>query len=204
MIRTVKQLLRKVLGRACVSYEEMVTVLCECERIVNGRPLTYIYDNPNELRAIKPSDFIRHKGNETMNLDIVDAKHLRKRIRYLQNLRYQLRDIVLVGSDNTKRLNWPLGRIIELFKGKDNVERVARLRVAKGEIIRPIQSIYTLELSSSEILNDVTVRVKDSSDTSDNDNQHTVSNEQSFEPKDLPKEQLETLKDHDLVDKLFL
>ncbi|GIX95603.1 hypothetical protein CDAR_113421 [Caerostris darwini] len=156
-----------------------------------------------------------------MDLDIVDAKHLRKRIRYLQNLRYQLRqrfqkeylselirspqsfskrrnlspgDIVLVGSDNTKRLNWPLGRIIELFKGKDNVERVARLRVAKGEIIRPIQRIYPLELSSSEILNDVPVRDKDSSDISDNDNQHTVSNEQSFEPKDPPKEQLETLK----------
>ncbi|GIY11500.1 DUF5641 domain-containing protein [Caerostris extrusa] len=122
-----------------------------------------------------------------MDLEIVDAKHLRKRIRYLQNLRYQQRqqfqrniyqsysspqsfskrrnlspgDIVLVGSDNTKRLNWPLGRIIELFQGKDNGERVAlRLRVAKGEIIRLIQRIYPLELSSPEILNDVHVRVK--------------------------------------------
>ncbi|GIY98472.1 reverse transcriptase [Caerostris extrusa] len=205
-----------------VLLKEMVTVLCECESIVNGRPLTYIYDDPNKLRAIKPSDFIQDiKVNETMDLNIVDAKHLRKRIRYLQNLRYQLRqrfqkeylselirspqsfskrrnlspgDIVLVGSDNTKRLNWPLGCTIELFKGKDSVERVSRLRVAKGEIIRPIQRIYPLELSSSEILNDVPVRVKDSSDTSDNDNQHTVSNEQSFEPKDLPKEQLENLK----------
>ncbi|GIX81260.1 hypothetical protein CEXT_447061 [Caerostris extrusa] len=89
-----------------------------------------------------------------MDLDVVDAKHLRK----------------------------------------DNVERVARLRVAKGKIIRPIQRIYSLELSSPEILNDGPVRVKDSSDTSQNGNQHTVSNEQSFEPKDLPKEQLETLK----------
>ncbi|GIX81258.1 DUF5641 domain-containing protein [Caerostris extrusa] len=133
----------------------MITLLCECESIVNGRPLTYIYDDPNELRAIKPSDFIQDiKGNEIMDLDVVDAKHLRK----------------------------------------DNVERVARLRVAKGKIIRPIQRIYSLELSSPEILNDGPVRVKDSSDTSQNGNQHTVSNEQSFEPKDLPKEQLETLK----------
>ncbi|GIX92085.1 DUF5641 domain-containing protein [Caerostris extrusa] len=176
------------------------------------------------MRAVKPSDFIQDiKGNETMDLDTVDDKHLRKRIRYLQNLRYQLRqrfqkeylselirspqsfskrrnlspgDIVLVDSDNTKRLNWPLGSFIELFQGKDNVERVARLRVAKGKIIRLIQRIYPLELSSPEIvpINDVPVRVKDSSDTSDNDNQHTVSNEQSFESKDLPKEQLETLK----------
>ncbi|GIX77522.1 hypothetical protein CDAR_268301, partial [Caerostris darwini] len=66
--------------------------------------------------------------------------------------------------------------------------------LAKGEIIRPIQRIYPLEVSSPEILNDVPVRVKDSSDISDNDKQHTVSNEQSFEQKDLPEEHLETLK----------
>ncbi|GFR07229.1 integrase catalytic domain-containing protein [Trichonephila clavata] len=89
MIRTVKQLLRKVLGRACVTYVGMETLLCECESIVNGRPLTYIYDDPNELRVIKPSGFIQEiKGNETVDLD---ARHLRKRIRYLQNLRFQLR-----------------------------------------------------------------------------------------------------------------
>ncbi|GFS59627.1 uncharacterized protein NPIL_241391 [Nephila pilipes] len=48
---------------------------------------------PRGLRvAIKPSDFIQDiKGTEVLDLDIVDAKHLRQRIRYLQNLRYQLR-----------------------------------------------------------------------------------------------------------------
>ncbi|GIY28124.1 DUF5641 domain-containing protein [Caerostris darwini] len=192
MIRTVKQLLRKVLGRVSVSSEEMATLLCECESIANGRPLTYIYDDPNVLRAIKPSDFIQDiKGNETMDLYL---QLIRSPQSFSKRRNLSPGDIVLVGSDNTKRLNWPLGRIIELFKGKDNVERVARLRVAKGEIIRPIQRIYPLQLSSSEILNDVPVRVKDSSDISDKDNQHTVSNEQSFEPKDPPKEQLETLK----------
>ncbi|GIX92523.1 reverse transcriptase [Caerostris extrusa] len=222
MIRTVKQLLKKVLGRVSVSYKKIVTFLCECQSIVNGRPLIYIYDDPNELRAIKPSGFIQDiKGNETMDLDIVGAKHLLKRIRYLKNLCYQLRqrfqkeylselirspqsfskrrnlslgDILLVDSDNTKTVKLAFGRILELFQGKDSVERVARLRVAKGEIIRPIQRIYSLELSSPAILNDVPVGVKDSFDTSGNDNQYTVLNEQSFETKDLPKEQLETLK----------
>ncbi|GBM51527.1 hypothetical protein AVEN_74703-1 [Araneus ventricosus] len=55
----------------------MVTLLCECESVVNGRPLTYLYDDPNELRAIKLSDFIQDiKGNATVDLDIVDANHL--------------------------------------------------------------------------------------------------------------------------------
>ncbi|GIX80271.1 hypothetical protein CEXT_331291, partial [Caerostris extrusa] len=34
------------------------------------------------------------------------------------------------------------------FTVKTTSKRVARLRVAKGEIIRPIQRIYPLELSS--------------------------------------------------------
>ncbi|GBN73396.1 hypothetical protein AVEN_6746-1 [Araneus ventricosus] len=155
----------------------MVTLLCECESVVNGLPLTYLYDDPNELRVIKPSDFMQGlKGNETVDFDIVDAKQLRKRIRYLQSLRYQLRQrfqkeyladlirnpklpskrhnllpgvVVLVGSDNTNRLNWPLERVIELFQSKDNIERVAKLRVENEEIIRPMQRIYLLEMSSS-------------------------------------------------------
>ncbi|GBN25627.1 hypothetical protein AVEN_121687-1 [Araneus ventricosus] len=70
----------------------MVTLICEFVRVVNGRPFTHLYDDPNELRAIKPSDFIQDiKVNATVGLEIVDSKHLRKQIRYLQSLRYQLR-----------------------------------------------------------------------------------------------------------------
>ncbi|KAF8784366.1 hypothetical protein HNY73_010054 [Argiope bruennichi] len=44
------------------------------------------------LRMLLLMDFIQDiKGTEVLDSDIVDAKHLRKRIRYLQNLRYQLR-----------------------------------------------------------------------------------------------------------------
>ncbi|GIZ05040.1 DUF5641 domain-containing protein [Caerostris extrusa] len=190
----------------------MVTVLCECESIVNGRPLTYIYDDPNELRAIKPSDFIQDiKGNETMDLDIVDAKHLRKRIRYLQNLRYQLRqrfqkeylselircpqsfskrrnlspgDIVLVGPDNTKRLTGLWGVSSNCLKAKTTSKEWRDCVWLKEKLsVLSKGYIYPLELSSSEILNDVPVRVKDSSDTSDNDNQHTVLIRKSLNPR---------------------
>ncbi|GIY49535.1 integrase catalytic domain-containing protein [Caerostris extrusa] len=142
-----------------------------------GRPLTYIYDDPNELRAIKPSDFIQDiKGSETMDLDIVDAKYLRKRIRYLQKPTLSTTSTISEGI------------FIRAYSESTVIFKTTRNYPSYPKDISP------LELSSSEILNDVPVRVKDSSDTSDNDNQHTVSNEQSFEPKDLPKEQLETLK----------
>ena len=42
LIRVIKQLLR-TLGRACLTYQELATVLCDCEAVVNARPLTYVF-----------------------------------------------------------------------------------------------------------------------------------------------------------------
>jgi hypothetical protein len=62
-------------------------------------------------------------------------------------------DVVLVGSDNTKRIDWPLGRIMELFPGRDGVKRVARVKTARGFLERPLQRLFPLEVSStSELL----------------------------------------------------
>ncbi|GFR16472.1 uncharacterized protein TNCT_8901 [Trichonephila clavata] len=108
-----------------------------------------------------------------------DSMHMLKRVRYLHTLRSNLRkrfykeylgelvrspkvasrrkiispgEIVIVESKNPNRMNWPLAQVIELFPGKDGVERVAKLRLASGEIIRPLQRIYPLELSASDHL----------------------------------------------------
>ncbi|GBM43388.1 hypothetical protein AVEN_264607-1 [Araneus ventricosus] len=102
-------------------------------------------------------------------------------------------DVVLVGSDNTKCLNCPLGRVIELFQDKGNTERVAKLRAANGEIIRPIQRIYLLEISSTEISKSVPENIESVSDITDNC-LHTVSNERSSQADAHQKEQSQTVK----------
>ncbi|GFT79622.1 DUF5641 domain-containing protein [Nephila pilipes] len=56
-------------------------------------------------------------------------------------------DIVLIGTDDKKkRLHWLLGRVLELFPGKDGIIRLVKLRTEKGNILRPIQQLYPLEL----------------------------------------------------------
>ncbi|GFS57689.1 histone H3-like centromeric protein cnp1 [Trichonephila inaurata madagascariensis] len=57
--------------------------------------------------------------------------------------------------NNSKRLNWPLSRVIVLYPGKDGIERVAKLRVANGFVIRPLQRIYPLEMSVSDLPSDM-------------------------------------------------
>ncbi|GFT20758.1 transposable element Tc1 transposase [Nephila pilipes] len=108
--------------------------------------------------AIKPSDFIQDiKGTEVLDLDIVDAKHLRKRIRYLQNLRYQLR---------------------QRFQKEYLSELIRNPQLAPKRCD----------------LSDVPAIVESAPDTSYSVKQCSISNDQSFQSEDLPKEREETPK----------
>jgi len=57
----------------------------------------------------------------------------------------------LISNDCTKRLSWPLGRVIEIFPGKDGVIRVVRLVTESGQLIRSIQKLYSLEVDCDAI-----------------------------------------------------
>lgn len=46
LVRITKDLLKKTLKKACLSYEELSTILCDCEAIINSRPLGYLADDP--------------------------------------------------------------------------------------------------------------------------------------------------------------
>ena len=57
MIRSTKRCLRKVVGRAKFSYDEMHTAIFEIEAIVNSRPLAYIH--PDDLeQPLTPSHLL--------------------------------------------------------------------------------------------------------------------------------------------------
>ncbi|GBN24844.1 hypothetical protein AVEN_97725-1 [Araneus ventricosus] len=55
-------------------------------------------------------------------------------------------------ASDGNRINWPLGIVIEVLHGADGHSRVAKVRTADGEKLRPFQKLYSLEISSSEKL----------------------------------------------------
>lgn len=57
-------------------------------------------------------------------------------------------DVILIGEDNTPRQNWKMGRIKELFPGRDGLIRSCTVHTSTGSVLRrPVQLIYPLEIS---------------------------------------------------------
>ncbi|KAG1686342.1 hypothetical protein GQR58_008829 [Nymphon striatum] len=55
--------------------------------------------------------------------------------------------IVLIREDNVPKSKWSLGKIVEVYPGRDGRIRAVALKTAKGIIRRPIQRLHLLELS---------------------------------------------------------
>ena len=53
--RSVKEALRKALGKALLTYTELYTVLTEVEAIINARPLTFVVDDIRDQEPITPA-----------------------------------------------------------------------------------------------------------------------------------------------------
>ncbi|XP_031350458.1 uncharacterized protein LOC116176124 [Photinus pyralis] len=174
MVGMIKQLLRRVLGRASLNYEDLMTILCDCEAVINSRPISFLSSSSQELMALCPVMYLRElPSTSVVDCDVVDRQSLTKKLQRLQVLRDSLRErfrseylgqlailqsrrtsksicvgeVVLVGDNDTKRLNWPMGIIKEVFPASDGQIRVVRVKTSRGILMRPIQRIYRLECS---------------------------------------------------------
>ncbi|GBN21007.1 hypothetical protein AVEN_204555-1, partial [Araneus ventricosus] len=159
LIGMLKSILRKVLGKASLQFEELCTVLCDVEGIINSRPLTYLNEDNEDLVALTPAMFLQDvKEIGVPDIDQIDAKRMNKRFFYRQKLCQDLRkrfrieylghlrefskicneskikegDIVLISDSNVKRINWPLGRVIKLYLGKDKKVRLVEIQTKSG------------------------------------------------------------------------
>ncbi|XP_061708236.1 uncharacterized protein LOC133518592 [Cydia pomonella] len=93
LIRSLKDLLRRNLGQKTLTYEELMTLMQDCEALINSRPLTYIADNSDKLKPITPACFTQGlPSSEVPDLDQLDRDSLNRRLRYLHKLREDLRE----------------------------------------------------------------------------------------------------------------
>jgi hypothetical protein len=57
-IKSMKHHLRRVTGNACISFEEMSTILTQIEACLNSRPLCHIPSDPKDSQGLTPGHFL--------------------------------------------------------------------------------------------------------------------------------------------------
>lgn len=169
--------LKRILGTASVSFEEMYTILTQIESCLNSRPLTPLSNDLNDYLPLTPSHFIIGDSlSATPQID-VQKKNFTKLSRYhrmqhhfwsrwcqeylnqLQqrskwkvafNHNLKIGTLVILKEDNLTPLHWPMARIIELHPGADEVVRVVTVKVASGSVYkRSVSKICALPLDEA-------------------------------------------------------
>ncbi|UYV60694.1 hypothetical protein LAZ67_1001945 [Cordylochernes scorpioides] len=131
-----KKLLRRLLGKRVVNYEEM--------------------DN-DDLVPLTPEMFLREPRTEGE----IDLNEFRFRSEYLGLLvhhdnrkkqrQLKVGDIVFVEVENRKQINWPMGKITKVFPGTDNVRRLVEVKTKSGFMKRAVQRLFPLEVPSEDV-----------------------------------------------------
>ena len=144
MIKAAKRAVYAILGNADITDEELHTAFVGAEALINSRPLTYQSANPKDKTPLTPNHFLigQFAPESVDSTDFNPNKRWRRVQELVRHFWYRwLRewlptlnrrqkwfytqeeikedDIVLVVSTDTPRGNWPIGRVTQVYLGKD-------------------------------------------------------------------------------------
>ena len=161
-IRTVRKTLTSMLNcqNVKLNFDQLHTLLCEVESILNGRPLTRASSDPDDARALTPNDILLFNAGITFPPGLFDKHddYMNRRYRQVQYLtnvfwkrwkneylitlqerqkwnslkeNLKVNDLVLVMDVSTSRNSWPLGLVTEVREDRNGLVRSATVRISK-------------------------------------------------------------------------
>ncbi|KAI5725624.1 hypothetical protein M8J77_003545 [Diaphorina citri] len=176
-IKSAKHHLKHVLHEQALNFEEFTTLLVRIEAILNSRPLCRLSSSPTDgIDYLSPGHFltgapllarpdhedvgspltvhqrwklISQASNcfwKKWSRDYINTQMQRSKWTKSSH-QLQVGDVVLIQAQATPPQAWPLGRIISLLPGKDQVVRVVGVRTQQGELIRPVSKLVPLPVS---------------------------------------------------------
>ncbi|GBN84452.1 hypothetical protein AVEN_34471-1 [Araneus ventricosus] len=169
-VKSFKFYFKRIVSNACLTYEEFLTILIQIERLLNSRPIT---PHSSEVEILTPGHFLIGRPitaiTEALITELDDNRLnrwqlLTKKVQtiwkhcsknYLNNLQQRHRwlfeknnlkigDMVLIKEDNIPVSNWPLGRIVKLYPGKDNIIRVVDIKTKSAIFKRSVSRLWVL------------------------------------------------------------
>jgi len=178
-IRSCKHHLKRIMGSALFTFEELSTVLIQIEACLNSRPLSPLSDDPTDLQPLTPAHFL--VGGPMTGLPDVDVTDVqinrldrwqlvqrtlqdfwkRWAAEYLSNLQARTKwkreqvnlrigDLVVLRDENLPPLKWKLGRVEGLHLGSDGLIRVVSVRTENGLFKRAIAKLCKLPVRTNE------------------------------------------------------
>ena len=179
MIKSAKRAIYAILNNSDVTDEELMTAFTGAESLINSRPLIYQSADPKDDAPLTPNHFLHGQAGGEFAPESVDEEQFnpKKRWRRVQELvrhfwrrwmqewlpnlnarkkwfkeqrNVSVGDVVLVISPDSKRGEWPLGKVTETYPGKDGIVRVVKLLVGKSTLTRPITKICPLECEGKD------------------------------------------------------
>ena len=173
LVRSCKKALN-VLQNQVLTDEVLLTAFAEVEWLVNSHPLTEVSSDVDDLEALTPNHFVIGRGTVNLppgvfvNREISSHIHCRQaqvvadhnwnrwlreylpclitRKKWLQpTANINIGDLVLVFDYAVPRGCWPLGIIVNVFPGHDNIVRSAEVKTKFGVMKRPVTKLALLE-----------------------------------------------------------
>ena len=172
-VKSFKMHLRRVVGEARLTYEELTTTLAQVEACLNSRPLTPLPEPSDALEVLTPGHFLIGKPLTALP-DSPDPDRpitLLRRWELCQKLTshfwnrwsdeylttitrlskwqnptkdLEIGDIVYLQNEPTAPTKWPIARVVEVHPGQDKRVRVVTVRTARGTYKRPVVKVALL------------------------------------------------------------
>ena len=172
MVKSCKRALKKAIGEQKLAPFELYTCLLEIANLVNQRPIGRNPTDPNEGSYICPNNILLGRASpEVPQGPFRETRDPRRRVEFFQRIvndfwkhwqrdvfpalvpckkwnadrrNVRVSDVVVIESPNALRGNWTIGKVLDVFPGKDGKVRNVRVKTSAGEYERPVSRIAVI------------------------------------------------------------
>ena len=172
-IRSVRRILNQILKQQPLDDERLHTLFCEVEAIINGRPITRVSNDSNDIEALTPNHLLLLKRQPVLPPGVFQkedlyAKRRWRQVQYLSDIfwkrwtkeylpllqerqkwsvtRRNLKagDVVLIVDDSAPRSSWLMGKVERTVSDSKGLVRRVFVKTKTSVLERPIDKLCLL------------------------------------------------------------